>query len=623
MNLFYLYMLFFGLSTLIGVPLLSSFQITQIKGSSWGDWASSLGTSLGPAAGMFVVFSIITYVIIKPLLLTVKKAEREEISHEEKVKAVKILNKVNLVSYISLFTGYSLGNGSAIIIKTLKGKVNYNLTDLIIIMILILLFALLAVQYSVVCFNSMARKELTKLRITTTDGFKTSTFSTSLGYTVVILVSVVAWHLFCTGYSAVRHGWGIQIFLGKAVHSFIEALVITVPLLFLILSQLKIRFMLTIKQVRRLRLEGDLSSQLSIGTFDDFGLVMTEMNELISSLKTLMIKLKEENLLVDSGADELMQVTSNTSRGMEEIVTAFASMNEQNSEKDGLLNEAQQNIASLNENASKVSSFMESQALAEKENATSISAMVGNFDEISKKIEKAQSLSRELTGESDSGNEEVKETQAIIEGITEKSKQMIDVIEVIQAVASQTNLLAMNAAIEAAHAGEAGKGFSVVADEIRKLSESTQNSAKDISLLITEMAESMEGGSSNMESTSQAFSKIRQDIGEQTKVVEEISMTVERQARDASLVLEATEKAMNQLNEAASLVRNQATYTGEIKTRIDNVVSLSEKVNSSLLSSQKVINDFASSMGLVQEKAEQNKDSVISITQELNKYKIQ
>ena len=82
MNMFQIYMLFFGISTVIGVPLLSSFQVTQIKGSTWGDWVSGLGASLGPAAGICVVITIITYIIMKPLLNLIKKAETEAITPE-------------------------------------------------------------------------------------------------------------------------------------------------------------------------------------------------------------------------------------------------------------------------------------------------------------------------------------------------------------------------------------------------------------------------------------------------------------------------------------------------------------------------------------------------------------
>ena len=181
MNLFQIYMLFFGISTVIGVPLLSSFQITQIKGGTWSEWASSLGASLGPAAGVFIIVTIVSYLIMKPLLNLIKKAETESITEEEKAGVEKILKKIRIITTCALMAGYPVGNGATIIIKTLKGKVNYNLTDLIIIMILILFYGFTAVQYSVKCFATLSRKELYKLKLVNCEGFKQSTVSMNLG----------------------------------------------------------------------------------------------------------------------------------------------------------------------------------------------------------------------------------------------------------------------------------------------------------------------------------------------------------------------------------------------------------------------------------------------------------
>ena len=221
MSLFQIYMLFFGVSTVIGVPLLSSFQVTQIKGSTWGDWVTGLGASLGPAAGIFIVITIISYILMKPLLDLIKKAETQPITKEEQESVDGILRRIKVITTIALMAGYPLGNGITIIIKTVAGKVNYNTTDLVVIMILILLYGFMAVQYSVKCFAVLSRRELYKLKIISCEGFKRTTVSMNIGQAILIASLTVVWHVFCSGYSAIRHGWAMNVFVGKAVFGLI------------------------------------------------------------------------------------------------------------------------------------------------------------------------------------------------------------------------------------------------------------------------------------------------------------------------------------------------------------------------------------------------------------------
>lgn len=622
MNLFVLFMIFFGISTIVGVPMLSSFQVTQIKGSTWGEWATSLGASLGPAAGIFIVVSLIVYFIMKPLLKLLKEAETRELSSEEKINAQKILRKVNIISLVSILVGYIAGNGTTIIIKTMAGKLNYGPTDLIIIMILILVYSFAAIEYSVVCFNSMARKEMGKLNIYSTKGQKTSHFTVSLGLTTICVVFFVGWHLFCSGYSAVKNEWETGYFIRKALFALVEALVVGTPLVSLILNQLRKRFYETINHIDDLREKGDLVTRLSIGSFDDFGVVMTSMNNLMDFLKESLSALKIENLKVGQGAENLLIVTQSSTAGMEQVISSFENMYSENEEKDRLLESARVSIDKLNSDALKVSQHMEDQAEAEQRNAASITEMVSNINSITELIQKAQVLSNLLSESSVAGASEVEKTQAVIESIKDKSKKMIEVVRVIQDVASQTNLLAMNAAIEAAHAGNAGSGFSVVADEIRKLAENTQSQTKNINELITEIAASIEEGSTSMTDTKTMFTKIREGISDQSNVVNEISNTMEVQSSSANNVLSMTNQISNQITEVNHLIKNQANYTEEIKSGIEDIVNLSGSVNSAMNESETVIKDFAESIETVKEKAQENQTSVMNITFELNKFKI-
>ena len=326
MNLFQLYMLFFGVSTVIGVPLLSSFQVTQIKGSTWGDWVSSLGASLGPAAGIFDDITIISYIIMKPLLNLIKKAENETITEEEQKSVDKILKKIRVLTTIALMAGYPVGNGSTIIIKTMAGKVNYNTTDLVIIMILIFFYGFTAVQYSTKCFATVARKQFYKLKLISCDDFKKSTVSLNLGQAIAIATGNIAWHVFCSGYSAVRHGWTMDLFFNKVVFAIIQSLIFCAPLIIITLHQLRRRLSQAIRTIKELRTEGDLQSRIYIGSFDDFGIMMSEMNLLMDSLRNSLLNLKNEVSSVDSSAEELMGLTESSSADIAQIVARFKAM---------------------------------------------------------------------------------------------------------------------------------------------------------------------------------------------------------------------------------------------------------------------------------------------------------
>ena len=622
MSLFGIFLLFFGMSTVIGVPLLSSFQVTQIKGSTWLDWLQHLSTSLGPAAGIFVLVSLIAYKMIKPLSKLIKQAEERPLTEEEKKYAQKILKRVNTITTISLLLGYPVGNGSTIIIKTLTGGLNYNIVDLSIILILVILYAFLAIAYSTKCFNIMARSQLAKLKIQNTDEMKNSRYTVTLAMITINVMLIMGWHLFCSGYSAVRHSWPIALFMRKGLYALFMSAFISLPACILVLYQLRKRFRITVEQIDALREKGDLVTRLNIGTFDDFGVIMTSMNKLMDFLYKSLTTLKNESLSVGDAAKELLSITENSSTSMNMIVSSFEEMHKQNAEKDALLESAKTNITKLNEDAAKVSSTMQDQAQAEEQNAEAISQMTENTNRINELIKQARELSTNLSESSEAGSSEVEKTELVINSVTEKSKKMIEVIQVIQQVASQTNLLAMNAAIEAAHAGEAGQGFSVVADEIRKLAENTQSQAKSIKDLITEITSAIQNGSSSMQDTKSMFYKIQQEISTQTNVVENIAKTMEIQSVGADEILATTNKISQNIQSVNELIKNQANYTEEITTGIKDVVALSEKIDTSMNVSVGILKDFSQSINIINDKAQNNQKSVQTINDELGKFEL-
>jgi len=229
----------------------------------------------------------------------------------------------------------------------------------------------------------------------------------------------------------------------------------------------------------------------------------------------------------------------------------------------------------------------------------------------------------QLIHAADLGRSSIEEVSGDIMGIARDSEGLLEINQVMQNIASKTNLLSMNAAIEAAHAGEAGRGFAVVADEIRKLAESSSNQSKTIAGVLKKIKTSID---KITKSTSEVLEKF-QDIDTEVRIVSEqesnIRAAMEEQTVGSQQIFEAMGKLQDitrdvkdssgeMLQGSQEVIKegkNLAAATEEISTGINDIASGADYINSAIARVHKVSGE--------------NKEYIAALSAEVEKFKME
>jgi len=211
----------------------------------------------------------------------------------------------------------------------------------------------------------------------------------------------------------------------------------------------------------------------------------------------------------------------------------------------------QQNIHSMME---QLNDHVTEQATAVTESAASIEEMVANIQSVTATLSKNAEHVNSLHSASEVGHSSLNEVASDIREITNQSASLLEINSVMENIASQTNLLSMNAAIEAAHAGEAGRGFAVVAGEIRKLAESSSNQSKTTSTVLKKIKGAIDKMTRSTENVLNKFNAIDEGIKTVAEYERGILSAMEEQKQGSQQVLQA----MGQLSEITERVKSDA-----------------------------------------------------------------
>ena len=368
---------------------------------------------------------------------------------------------------------------------------------------------------------------------------------------------------------------------------------------------------------------GDFAHTIMVKTTDEIGSIGHHLNATLDKIRALINTIKKEAMELSQVGNDLSSNMTETASAINEITANIQNIKGRAINQSASVSETNATMEQIATNIGKLSSQVDKQTDSVSRSSSAIEEMLANVNTVTQTLIKNKENVNSLKSASEVGRSSLQDVSQDIQEITRESEGLMEINSVMENIASQTNLLSMNAAIEAAHAGEAGKGFAVVAGEIRKLAENSSNQSKTISSVLKKIKGSIDKITQSTNNVLEKFETIDKHIKTVSDQEENIRNAMEEQSQGSKQVLES----VGELNEITHHVKSESEEmrdgSREVINEGKNLEQITQEITGGMNEMAIGADQINIAVNQVNDLAIKNHDKVGTLMREVSKFKVE